>query len=169
MLPTSAILIALLCVFWHSLNSRIEQNFAIGIVVFVLAKGFFSEWRGVDVELRVTNLDLTSSGRSPSDYQPVTVPRADVYELQYRAVGGSEGQEIPEGLYAQYKDGSPWEVSACLLPHIGSEQTEEVIKEILDRFPDTCTLASRASEASPLISLNLSAPADQTHGKPGFR
>jgi hypothetical protein len=31
----------------------------------------------------VTNLELISTGRSPSDYRPSTISRADIYDLQY--------------------------------------------------------------------------------------
>jgi hypothetical protein len=143
-------------------QSRIEQAFIAGIVLIGLVRGVFSEWRGADVELRVTNLDLVSKGHSPSDYKPSTISRADIYDLRYREAqqGGEEFPDLPEGLYAEYKRDIPREASACLLPHAGRKQTEEIIQKILDRFPDTGTLASRPSKSSELISLNLNPEAE---------
>jgi hypothetical protein len=55
----------------------------------------------------------------------------------------------------------PWDASACVLPHVGREQTEEIIQKIMDRFPDTGTLAIRQSKSSQLISLNLNVPTNR--------
>jgi hypothetical protein len=126
----------------------------------LFGKDLIAKWRGADVELRVTNLELVSTGRSPSNYKPSTISRADIYDLQYREAqhGGEEFPDLPEGLYVEYSQGMPWEASACVLPHVGREQTEEIIQKIMARFPDTGTLAIRPSKSSHLISLNLNMP-----------
>ena len=68
---------------------------------------------------------------------------------------------LTEGLYVEYNQGTPWDASACVLPHVGRKQTEEIIQKIMYRFPDTGKLASRPSEPSQLISLHLNSPTDR--------
>lgn len=136
----------------------------VGCIILVLSgRDVISKWRGADVELCVTNLDLISTGNSPSGYRPSTIPRAEIYDLQYREaqLGGGEFPDLPEGLYVEYDQGMPWDASACVLPHVGRIQTEEIIQKIMDRFPDIGKLASRPSKPSPLISLNLNSPSNR--------
>jgi hypothetical protein len=63
--------------------------------------------------------------------------------------------DLPKGLYVEYSQRLPWDASACVLPHVGREQTEEIIRKIMDRFPDTGKLAVRPPEPAQLVSLNL--------------
>jgi hypothetical protein len=149
--------------FWHTPGPRIVQVFVACIILLLFGKDLLSKWRGADVELCVTNLDLISTGRSPSDYRPSTIPRADIYDLRYREAqpGGAEFPDLPEGLYVEYSQALPWDASACVLPHAGREQTEEIIQKIMDRFPDTGTLAIRPSKPSQLISLDLNSPTER--------
>jgi hypothetical protein len=162
LLTTAASLVALY-LFWHIPEPRIVQAFVACVILLLFGRDVLSKWRGADVELCVTNLDLTSTGRSPSDYKPSTISRAEIYGLQYREAqqGGGEFPDLPEGLYVEYSQGMPWDASTCVLPHVGRKQTEEVIQKIMDRFPDTGTLASRPSKPSQLISLNLNVPTDR--------
>jgi hypothetical protein len=155
--------VAFFYLFWRGTQSQLEQGFVACIILMVLARQVVSAWRGADVYLRVTNFDLISKGLSPSDYKPSTISRADIYDLQYRKAqhGGGEFPDLPEGLYAEYRQDVPWEASACILPHVGREQTEKIIQAISYRFPDTGTLASRPSKASVLTSLDLNRPADR--------
>jgi hypothetical protein len=159
-LLTIAASVVALYFFWHASEPRIVQVFVACVILLLFGKDVLSKWRGADVELCVTNLDLISTGRSPSDYRPSTISRADIYDLQYREAqhGGAEFPDLPEGLYVEYSQGMPWDASACVLPHVGREQTEEIIQKIMDRFPDTGTLAIRPSKSSQLISLNLNVP-----------
>jgi hypothetical protein len=149
--------------FWHTPEPRIVHVFVACVILLLFGKDVLSKWRGADVELCVTNLDLISTGRSPSDYKPSTISRADIYELQYREAqhGGEEFPDLPEGLYVKYSQSLPWDASACVLPHVGREHTEEIIRKIMDRFPDTGTLAVRPPEPSQLISLNLNVPTNR--------
>jgi hypothetical protein len=149
--------------FWRTPEPRIVQVLVACVILLLLGKDVLSKWRGADVELCVTNLDLISTGRSPSDYRPSTISRADIYDLQYREAqhGGGEFPDLPEGLYVEYSQGMPWDASACVLPHVGKEQTEEIIQKIMDRFPDTGTLAIRPSKSSQSISLNLNVPTNR--------
>jgi hypothetical protein len=117
--------------------------------------------RGADVQLHVTNLDFVSTGHSPSDYRPSTISRADVYCLEFRKAdpGGGEFPDLPQGLYLEQKSSTPWNTTTCVLPHANEVQTEEVIKAILDVFPDTGTLPQSTDDKPYLTSLNLSQPA----------
>jgi hypothetical protein len=163
LLLTIAASVVCLYFFWHTPQPRIEQVFVASIILVIFASDALSKWRGADVELCVTNLDLRSTGHSPSDYRPSAVSRADIHGLQYREAqhGGADFPDLPEGLYVDYGQGMPWDSSTCVLPHAGRKQTEEVIQKIMDRFPDTGTLTSRPPKSSQLISLNLDAPTDQ--------
>lgn len=149
--------------FWNTPQSRIEQVFVACIILVAFARDLLSKWRGADVELRVTNLDLISTGHSPSDYRPTAITRAEIYDLQYREAqhGGAEFPDLPQGLYVDYSQGLSWDTSTCVLPHVERKQTEEIIQKIMDRFPDTGTLVSRTPEPSHLISLNLDGPDDR--------
>ena len=60
------------------------QVFVACVIRFLFGKDVLFKWRGADVELCVNNLDLISTGRSPSDYRPSTISRADIYDLQCR-------------------------------------------------------------------------------------
>jgi hypothetical protein len=162
-LLTIAVCLVALYLFWHTSQPRITQVFVGCILLFLFGREVLSKWRGADVELCVTNLDLISSGRSPSGYRPSTISRADVYDLQYREaqLGGGEFPDLPKGLYVEYNQGTPWDAFACVLPHAGRKQTEEIIQKIMARFPDTGKLASRPSKPPQLISLNLNSPSDR--------
>jgi len=94
---------------------------------------------------------------------PSIISRADIYALQYREAqdGGGEFPAYPEGLYVEYSRILPGAASGCILPDVGREQTEEIIQRILERFPDTGSLASRPLESSRLISLDLSGHDDR--------
>jgi hypothetical protein len=162
-LLTTAVFLVALYLFWKIPQPRITQIFVACIIVAVFGRDVFSKWRGADVELCVTKLDLISTGRSPSGYRPSNIARADIYDLRYREaqLGGAEVPDLPEGLYVEYDQGMAWDASACVLPHVGRKQTEEIIQKIMDRFPDTGKLASRPSKPSQLISLNLNSPNDR--------
>ena len=162
-LLTTAVSLVALYLFWHTPQPRITQVFVGCIILLLFGRDVPSKWRGADVELCVTNLDMISTGRSPSVYRPSTIPRADIYDLQYREAqhGGEEFPDLPEGLYVEYDQGMPWDASACVVPHAGRKQTEEIIQKIMDRFPDTGKLASHPSKPSQLISLNLNSPTDR--------
>jgi len=45
-----------------------------------------------------------------------------------------------------------------MLPEVGRRQAEEIIQQIMHRFPDTGALASRPPEPSKLTSLDLNMP-----------
>jgi hypothetical protein len=149
--------------FWRVLPSRTERVPVACVILLLLARQIFVTWRGTHVELHVTNLDLVSKGRSPGGYRSITISRADIYDLEYRAAqpGGGEVEDLPEGLYAVYKQLMPWDASHCMLPEVGRRQAEEIIQEIMHRFPDTGALASRPSTPSELTSLNLNMPTDR--------
>jgi hypothetical protein len=70
-----------LYLFWHTPGPRIVQVFVACVILLLFGKDVLSKWRGADVELCVSNLDLISTGRSPSDYRPSTISRADIYDL----------------------------------------------------------------------------------------
>jgi hypothetical protein len=161
-LTTAASLVGLY-LFWHIPQPRVTQVLVACIILLLFGRDVLSKWRGADVELFVTNLDLISTGRSPSDYRPSNISRADIYNLQYREAqhGGAEFPDLPEGLYVEYNQGMPWDASACVLPHVGRKQTEDIIQKIVGRFPDTGKLASRPSKPSQLTSLNLNVPTDR--------
>ena len=158
-LLSMAAALACLYFFWNTPESRILQIAVACGILLLFGRDLLSKWRGADIEFCVTNLDFISRGRSPSGYKPSTIPRADIYGLQYREAqhGGEEFPDLPEGLYVEYDQGMPWDGSICVLPHVGRDQTEGIIQRIMDRFPDTGTLASRPSNPSKLISLNLKA------------
>jgi hypothetical protein len=127
----------------------VEGVLAIGFLASVVAA-----LRGCDVQLRVTNLDLVSTGHAPEGYRTSTTPRADVFRFEYRdAIGGGDEAEQPRGLYVEHPG-----ISICILPQIDRAQTEQIIEAIYQRFPDTGTLSSAAAQPSPLISLNLAGP-----------
>jgi hypothetical protein len=70
-LLTTAVSSVALYLFWQIPQPRITQVF-VGCIILVLSgRDVISKWRGADVELRVTNLDLISTGNSPSGYRPV--------------------------------------------------------------------------------------------------
>jgi hypothetical protein len=148
---------------WRILPSRTEQIPVACIVLLLLARQVFVTWRGTDVELRVTNLDLISKGRSPTGYRSIAISRGDIYDLEYRTAqsGGGDVEDLPEGLYAVYRQLMPWDASHCILPEVGKRQVEEIIQEIMHRFPDTGALASRPAKRSELTSLNLNIPPDR--------
>ena len=112
------------------------------------------------MQLHVTNLDFVSTGHSPSDYRPSTISRADVYSLAFRKAnpGGGEFPDLPQGLYLEHKSSTPWKTTTCVLPHANEAQTEEVIKAILDVFPDTGALPQTSNDKPFLTLLNLNQP-----------
>ena len=113
--------------------------------------------RGCDVGLRVTNLDLISTGHAPEGYRASTTPRADVFRFEYRdAAGGGEGPEQPQGLYVEHRSVGTWAASICILPQVNPAQTEQIIEAIYRRFPDTGMLSPSAAQSSSLVTLNLS-------------
>jgi hypothetical protein len=132
-------------------RSWVEAALAIGLLTSVVAA-----LRGCDVQLRVTNLDLMSTGHAPEGYRASTTPRADVFRFEYRdAIGGGDEAEQPQGLYAEHRGIGSWSLSTCVLPQVDRAQTEQIIEAIYQRFPDTGRLSSAAAQPSPLISLNL--------------
>jgi hypothetical protein len=146
--------------FCRAISSRTEQVAVAFIAFCLLITNVYKMWRGTNVELRVNNLDLISKGRSPSGYRSISIARADIYSLEYRAAqpGGGEVEDLPQGLYAVHKQLLPWDASDCILPEVGSERTEEIIRKVMERYPDTGALTDRPSEPSKLIALNLQNP-----------
>jgi hypothetical protein len=136
--------------------------YVVGVIcALVIVKSIVSALRGTAVELRVTNLELISSGHAPEDYSPPVIPRADVYNLQYReASGGGDFPELPEGLYVEHYGAGLglWNKSTCVLPHLDKAKTEQVIQTIYRRFPDTGQLPQVGAFEPYLTSLNLNAP-----------
>jgi hypothetical protein len=93
-LLTTAVSLVALYLFWQIPQPRITQVF-VGCIILVLSgRDVISKWRGADVELCVTNLDLISTGNSPSGYRPSTIPRADIYDLQYREAQPGGGSSL---------------------------------------------------------------------------
>jgi hypothetical protein len=91
-LLTTAVSLVALYFFWQIPQPRVTQIFVGCIILALSGRDLISKWRGADVELCVTNLDLISTGNSPGGYRPSTIPRADIYDLQYREAqlgGGS--------------------------------------------------------------------------------
>jgi len=121
-----------------------------------IVRDFVSRLQGAHVTLRVTNLDLISTGHAPDGYSPSSIPRASIYNLEFReASGGGEDAPNPSGLYVEH-EGLLHNPATCVLPHINEEQTQQAIEAILRRFPDTESLAPpRKGYSSDLISLNL--------------
>lgn len=128
------------------------------VVMIVVLGGIVSALRGTAVELRVTEVEFISSGHAPEDYVPSVIPRADIYDLEFReASGGGDFPELPMGLYVKHHGGILTNPSTCVLPHTDKAQTEEVIKAIYRRFPDTGKLPSIGGFEPYLTSLNLNA------------
>jgi hypothetical protein len=113
--------------------------------------------RGTDVHLTVTNLDLISTGHAPDGYHPSTISRADIYNLTFSEGNGGENSQ-PSSLYVEYRGGLFVNANTCVLPHLDTNQTEQVIQAILHRFPDTTTLPPTRPNDPGLISLNLTQP-----------
>jgi|GEM_PF-6130274 len=135
-----------------SFSSKLLQIFVGGVFIISLIRDILSALRGVDVELRITNLDFISSGRASKDYRPSTISRADIYNLEFREVmDGGDFLDLPKGLYVEYHGGP----SICVLPHLDKLQTKEVIEAIYRRFPDTGTLSPAGPLEPYLTSLNL--------------
>jgi hypothetical protein len=129
----------------------VEGLLAIGLLTSVIAA-----LRGCDVQLRVTNLDLVSSGHAPEGYRASTIPRADVFRFEFRnAIGGGDDAEQPQGLYVEHHGIGTWAASTCILPQIDRAQTEQIIEAIYHRFPDTGTLSPNTAQPSALITLGL--------------
>jgi hypothetical protein len=131
------------------------------LLVMALITGIkiISACQGADVQLRVSNLDFISNGRSPSDYHPSIIARADAIGLEFREAnpGGAEFPDLPQGLYVVHV-GALWSSATCVLPHANRVQCDEVIDAILERFPDTCTFPQSDNEKSHFILFNLSQP-----------
>lgn len=147
------------------LSSPALHWLAEGTLLVGLLASILSTLRGCDVELHVTNLDFTSAGRAPEGYKASTIPRADIFRLEYRdAVKDLDSVDRAQGLYAEHRGLNSWSRSTCILPQVDRAQTEQIIEAIYQRFPDTSTLSSAAAQPSPLITLNLAASEDQnTH------
>ena len=138
---------------WSSPSLRL---FVLGLYAISLLRGIATLFRGCKVELRVTNLDISSRGHSTDGYRPSTISRADVTLLTFReASGGADVPENPRGLYIEHLGMGKWKIDTCVLPQVNREQAQEIVETIYSRFPDTGTLSSSVSETSPLISLNL--------------
>jgi hypothetical protein len=136
-------------------DSYLVRLFFFGFVAVSILREIISLSRGTEVELRITNLDFISTGHAPSGYGSSSVPRADIYWMEFRqASGGGEEAEHPSGLYVEHH-GVLRNPTTCVLPHIDKAQTEQVIEAIYRRFPDTSTLAPSANADPYLISLNL--------------
>lgn len=132
-----------------SLNSTTLRTLLWSVFVLSCWRSIASLFRGCDVELQVTNLEVASRGHSPGGYEPSTVSRADVTDLEYRdASGGVDVPEQPQGLYLERDGISRWNMSNCVLPQVSREQAETVIDFIHHRFPDTGALTERGSSFS---------------------
>jgi hypothetical protein len=147
--------------FLHASASRAFQAVICLVLAFILIKDMISSLRGTDVQLRVGNLDVLSSGHAPGGYTSSTISRADIDRFEYRKAsgGGGEVPERPEGLYAEWSGVGPWSHSQCILPAISQGQADEVIEAIYKHFPNMGTLSQRKPYKSDLISLNLNPPA----------
>jgi hypothetical protein len=136
-------------------NSYLMRLFVLGFVAVSLIRGIISLARGTDVELSITNLELISTGHAPSGYNSSSIPRADIYSMEFRqATGGSDEAAQPSGLFVEHH-GLLRNPTTCVLPHIDEAQTDQVLEAIYRRFPDTSTLAPSANTDPYLISLNL--------------
>ena len=151
--PFTAIAVYLIAHFTSS--SRLLELFIIAVCVATSAKYLIADLRGTNVELRVTNLDLISTGRAPDGYSPASIPRASIYKLEYHEVrGGGEDEPHPSGLYVKHQ-GILFNPTTCVLPHIDESQTRQVIEVILRHFPDTESLAPVSPHEPYLTALNL--------------
>ena len=137
--------------------SRLAGLFFLGLCALSMIRDLIAYARGTRVVLRVTNLELTSTGFA-KDYSPSSIPRANVQRLEYRkeSGGGGESAACPSGLYVEGRR-SLWSTQ-CLLPNIDEAQTNQVIDRIYARFPDTSTSALTGPEESGIITLGLSRP-----------
>jgi hypothetical protein len=141
--------------YYAKFDSYLLRLFFFGLFAVSLVREIISLLRGTEVELRITNLDFISTGHAPSGYSSSSVPRADIYWMEFReARGGGDEAEQPCGLYVEHH-GVLRNPTTCVLPHIDKAQTDEVIEAIYRRFPDTSTLAPSANADPYLISLNL--------------
>jgi len=121
----------------------------IGAVFLIgLLAGLISALRGCDVELRVTNLDFVSAGHALEGYNASTLPRADIFRLEYRDASGDIDAPQAKGLYAEHRGMGSWSRSTCVLPQVDRAQAEQIIEAIYQRFPDTGTLSSAAARES---------------------
>jgi hypothetical protein len=135
--------------------SKLYQLFVGLLCAIALIRDLIKNWRGTKVELRLTNLDFISRGRAPDGYGASSIPRAAIYNLEFRkASGGGEDAEYPSGLYIEHH-GVLHNPSTCVLPHIDNTQTDQVIEAIMRRFPDTGTLPPTGPFEPYLTSLNL--------------
>jgi hypothetical protein len=141
--------------YYAKFDSYLLRLFIFGLFAVSLVREIISLLRGTEVELRITNLDFISTGHAPSGYNSSSVPRADIYWMEFRkASGGGDEAERPSGLYVEHH-GVLLNPTTCVLPHIDKAQTEQVIEAIYRRFPDTSTFAPSANTDPYLISLNL--------------
>ncbi len=125
-------------------------------VAFVVIRDVIGHLRGTDITLRVSNLDLISTGHAPDGYGPSSIPRASIYNLEFhKAIEGGEDAPQPSGLYVVHQ-GVLHDPVTCVLPHLDEAQTRQAIETILRRYPDTESLAPpKKGYASDLITLNL--------------
>jgi hypothetical protein len=159
LLTTSAGIVAYYLFLRFSSSSKLFQIFVGIFCVFAVVRDLISALRGTDVELRVTNLDFTSTGHTPENYNPSTISRADIYNIEFRKAsgGGDARPDLPSGLYVEHH-ATRWFPSTCVLPHIDKAQTQQVIEAIYRRFPDTGTLPPTGPFEPYLTSLNLNKP-----------
>src|ERR1700754_4673642 len=77
--------------FLHASASRAFQVVICLLLAFILIKDMISSLRGTDVQLRVGNLDVLSSGHAPGGYTSSTISRADIDRFEYRKASGGGG------------------------------------------------------------------------------
>jgi len=142
--------------FYRSSDSATMRIVFGAFSAFVVIRDVIGHLRGTEVTLKVTNLDLISTGHAPDGYGPSSIPRASIYNLEFHeAIEGGEDAPQPSGLYVEHQ-GFLRDPVTCVLPHIDKMQTHQVIEAILRRFPDTESLAPpKKGNDYDLISLNL--------------
>lgn len=126
------------------------------LTAFFVIRDVIGHFRGTDVTLEISNLDLISTGHAPDGYSPSSIPRASIYNLEFhRAIEGGDDAPQPSGLYVEHQ-GVLHDPVTCVLPHLDEAQTRQAIETILRRYPDTESLAPpKSAYASDLITLNL--------------
>jgi hypothetical protein len=118
--------------------AAIVTSFFVGRVgVILLAAlampfGFVSAHRSKRFELRVTRMELTSSGRVGDNFELArSVSMSEVRWLEFQNdTTGPETANHPQGLYAVLGRGS-----VCLLPEVDERQVASIIERIEGRFP----------------------------------
>lgn len=108
------------------------------ILVVILQGLYFL--RDYVTELRVTNSEVSilSRGRLGITSQH-SIPRSDIQILEYQnAVGGSDTESTPKGLYACMRSLIGWR-RVCLLPYLDEQQSADVVRQLLIKFPELAT------------------------------